>query len=651
MSFRIGDKVGDYRIVGVVGSGGAGKVFRVEHSVTGRIEAMKVLLEGRSDETDGAGERFLKEIKLQASLDHPNIAAVHNAFWANDELVMIMELVAGLSLDRIIAEGRMPMGKVLRYAVQSLIALEYAHSRGITHRDIKPENIMVTPEGVLKLMDFGLAKDRNDNRNAEAGIVVGSLYYISPEQARGLESVDHRTDVYSFGSVLYEMTTGERPFQHGSSFDLLRAAVHENPEPPSELAPDIPPALETVILRAMSKDPAERFQSAREFRRTIEAIARNPGLDAVVPQASAQSSLKTRRRSMAIRSKARRQNGTRIALLGLSAVVLLYLGVRAFMGADGAEAARAVVGAPPSVEQPTRGSIAGGGFVLRETMRLEQPVASIAFSPTGKVLAAGLGDGRIRVWDTGSGRQLADLDGGPAGSRAMAVSPDGDRVVTIAADGSVLVWDVKGGAPRRLDALGPAHGVIFSNRGRRVAVSEDKAVRVVDLASNESWSFSAPKGPPKAMAFSPAGPMLVASEPGRIALWGVGLTDKREDLHAGGPEAETIAFSANGLELAAGIGQQVVTWDMPSRRAVRTYSLQGRVRALTPDGGQGWIAVSDGANSKQLRVWKVHEGRSMAKLPMQGPALAVALAASGDRIAASTAEGEVQYWDTLPPLH
>ena len=152
------------------------------------------------------------------------------------------------------------------------------------------------------------------------------------------------------------------------------------------------------------------------------------------------------------------------------------------------------------------------------------------------------------------------------------------------------------------------------------------------------------------MAFSPAGPMLAASQPNKIALWGVGLTDEREELHAGGPEAQAIAFSPNGLELAAGIGQQVVTWDMPTRRAMRTYSLQGRVRAITHDGGQGWIAVSEGANSKQLRVWKVHEGRSMATLPMQNPALAVALAASGDRIAASTAEGEVQYWDSLPPI-
>ena len=235
MSFRIGDIVGDYDIVDVVGAGGAGQVFRVQHRITGRVEAMKVLLEGRGSETESAAQRFLREIKLQASLDHPNIASVHNAFWEKDELVMVMELVNGESLDRVIAHSPMPMGKVLRYAVQSLIALEYAHSRGITHRDIKPENIMVTPEGVVKLMDFGLAKDRNDPKMTEMGVAVGSLFYISPEQARGIPTVDHRTDVYSFGSVLYEMTTGERPFQHNNSYDLLQAAVVEDPPPPSSI--------------------------------------------------------------------------------------------------------------------------------------------------------------------------------------------------------------------------------------------------------------------------------------------------------------------------------------------------------------------------------------------------------------------------------
>ena len=137
MGFVVGDQGGDYSIVGVVGSGGSGQVFKVEHRITGRVEAMKVLLQGRRQPASPA-ERFQREIKLQASLNHPNIASVHNAFWVRDELVMIMELVNGQSLDRIVEEKPLRPSQVLRVGILALRALEYAHQRGITHRDIKP---------------------------------------------------------------------------------------------------------------------------------------------------------------------------------------------------------------------------------------------------------------------------------------------------------------------------------------------------------------------------------------------------------------------------------------------------------------------------------------------------------------------------------
>ena len=647
MSFRIGDKVGDYRIVGMVGAGGAGRVFRVEHHVTGRVEAMKVLLEGRGTETDAPAARFLREIKLQASLDHPNIASVHNAFWVKDELVMIMELVQGVSLDRVIADGRMPMGKVLRYAVQSLMALEYAHGRGITHRDIKPENIMVTPEGVIKLMDFGLAKDRNDARATETGVVVGSLYYISPEQARGLPTVDHRTDVYSFGSVLYEMTTGQRPFLHNTSFDLLQAAVMEAPRPPSELVSDIPPALDAVILRSMAKDPGERFQSARELRRTIEGIVRNPGVEIAAPVASVRST----RRAMAMRQDGRRSTVIRALLLAASLLALAYMAFQALSGGAGTAAARAVVGAPPAVESIQAGTVdRDGGFVLREIIRLDELPTALTFTRTGDMLAAGLRDGRIRTWETGSGRQIRDLSG--PGREIAALTATAQHVGAIDSEGAAYVWDVSAGAsPRPIDNERPARLARFSEDGRRLAVvADDGSLRVLDLQTNQSWSFPPAKGSPRALAFSPAGPMLAVSEPGRIALWGVGLTDERETLSAQGPEAEAIAFSSNALELGAGIGSQIVTWDMPTRRGARTYVLKGKVRALAHAGKQGWVAVTDGARKNELRVWRVNEGRSVKTLSLKNPAVALALSGDGERLAASTAEAEVYYWDTLPPV-
>ncbi len=645
MSFRIGDKVGDYKIVGVVGAGGAGQVFRVEHPITGRIEAMKVLLEGRGTETEAPAARFLREIKLQASLDHPNIASVHNAFWADDELVMIMELIQGVSFDRLIAEGQMPMGKVLRYAVQSLIALEYAHSRGITHRDIKPENIMVTPDGVVKLMDFGLAKDRDDPRMTELGVVVGSLFYISPEQARGLATVDHRADVYSFGSVLYEMTTGERPFALKTSYELLQAAVKRNPEPPSKLAPDIPPALEAVILRAMAKDPAERFQSAREFRRTIEAVVRNPNLDARPGRASPAP---TQRRNLDIRKRARRQNRARIALLVASATVLAYLALRTIGGEPETVAADPVVEAsieaPPST--PETGS-ARGGFVLRETKRLDETARSLAFDPAGRLLAAGLKDGRVLSWNLDSGDRLAELELPSSGPVSIAVAQP--RVAAVTDEGEALLWDVPGEAePRVVTGDEPASFLRFSTDGQRLAVAAaDGSIQVWDLEGNQSWSLRRSKRVPKTLAFSTTGPMMAVSDAGRIALWGVGLSDRAENLSAPGPEAEAIAFSANGLEMAAGIGSRVLVWDLPTRRRRRSYALSGTVRALAPAGG-GWIALTSDSKRENLWVWRADKGRKITTIRLERPAVALALSSRGDRLACSNAAGEVHFWDSQP---
>src|SRR5215472_11197633 len=192
MSFGIGDTVGTYKIVAAIGSGGAGEVFRVEHSVTHRVEAMKVLAAATptSPEHD---RRFLREIQVQAALSHPNIAAVHNAFWDDSHLIMIMELIEGASLRDLLEGGKIPLAMAIDYASQALSALQYAHTHGVVHRDISPANMIITKDGKLKLTDFGLAKSLKDIRLTQTGALIGSLYYTSPEQVRGDTNVDARS--------------------------------------------------------------------------------------------------------------------------------------------------------------------------------------------------------------------------------------------------------------------------------------------------------------------------------------------------------------------------------------------------------------------------------------------------------------------------
>ena len=271
MPLEVGETVGPYRIVAVAGRGGMGQVFRVQHSVTGQVEALKVLLADRSDEEQA--QRFLREIQVQAGLHHPNIAAVHHAFWEGDRLVMAMEWIEGPSLERLVERGPLPLPVALNYARQALAALGCAHSQGITHRDVKPSNMLFTTEGALKLTDFGLARDVKDRKLSQSGALLGSCYYMSPEQIRGLARLDHRSDLYSLGVVLYEMTTGRKPFDAASAFELLSSHVHELPQPPRQIAPEMPESLNDAILTALAKDPQQRFQTAEEFRQALDAAA------------------------------------------------------------------------------------------------------------------------------------------------------------------------------------------------------------------------------------------------------------------------------------------------------------------------------------------------------------------------------------------
>src|ERR1017187_7352879 len=215
MVLQIGGTVGDYEIVGVLGKGGMGKVYRVRNLLSDRIEAMKVALPDLSADP-GLADRFLREIRVHASLEHPNIAALHAALRVDNLVLMVMELVEGVSLEERLRQGALDLESSIRYVDQVLSALDLAHSRGIIHRDIKPANIIVTPEGNVKLTDFGIARSAADASLTQSGIALGSLYYMSPEQVQAQPS-DPRSDIYSLGVTFYEMVTGNRPIDGSRS--------------------------------------------------------------------------------------------------------------------------------------------------------------------------------------------------------------------------------------------------------------------------------------------------------------------------------------------------------------------------------------------------------------------------------------------------
>lgn len=265
--FQVGQSLGDYAILQELGKGGYGTVYKVEHTITGRREAMKILAASDASSPERS-ERFLREIRLQASLSHPNIAVVHTAFWVNDDLALVCELLEGESLKQRLERQALSHKEALQIMAEVLEALSYAHARGIIHRDISPANVFLTAGGTVKIIDFGLAKAATDLRLTREGSPVGAAHYMSPEQIRGAQDIDARTDIYSCGVVLYELLTGKRPFEGDNAFDIMKAHTEQPPPLPALKNPQ----LSEVLLRALAKKPDARFQSADAFLQTLQNV-------------------------------------------------------------------------------------------------------------------------------------------------------------------------------------------------------------------------------------------------------------------------------------------------------------------------------------------------------------------------------------------
>jgi serine/threonine-protein kinase len=263
-------RIGDYEILSELGAGGMGRVYKVRNTISDRIEAMKILLPDLAGREELAA-RFLREIKLLASLNHPNIAQLRTAFANDNQLVMIMEYVAGVSMSIHLSGGPIAVTDAINYIDQVLNALSYAHQHNVIHRDIKPGNMMLTPQGVVKVMDFGIARSDTDLTLTLAGTSLGTVNYMSPEQVKG-EPTDARSDLYSVGICLYEMVTGKKPFTAGSDYSIMTAQVNEAARPPIELQPELPAALNQIILMAIAKDPSLRFQTATAFRNALSTV-------------------------------------------------------------------------------------------------------------------------------------------------------------------------------------------------------------------------------------------------------------------------------------------------------------------------------------------------------------------------------------------
>src|ERR1700726_872703 len=282
MALAPGTRLGIYEIQSPLGAGGMGEVYRATDTKLGRDIAVKVLPTEMAEDPARLA-RFRREAKALAQLDHPNIVTIHSVEECDGIHFLTMQLVEGLPLDRLIPAGGLPVEQIVDIARALGDALAAAHEKGIVHRDLKPANVMVSNEGWVKVLDFGLAKDvrgsnlgdatmTSDSRT-QVGVVMGTPAYMSPEQTSG-RPLDHRTDIFSLGVLLHEMATGRRPFGGNSSAELVSAILRDTPPSVTEVRPDLPSDLARIVRRCLEKDPRHRLQTARDVSNEFRDLSR-----------------------------------------------------------------------------------------------------------------------------------------------------------------------------------------------------------------------------------------------------------------------------------------------------------------------------------------------------------------------------------------
>jgi eukaryotic-like serine/threonine-protein kinase len=320
-----GVQLGPYRILEPLGAGGMGEVYRARDTRLGRDVALKVLSEKLAARPDALG-RFEREVRTIASLAHPNILALYDVGQDKDTVYAITELLEGESLDRRLARGSLPFREAVEIGAAIADGLAAAHARGVVHRDVKPANVFVTRDGVVKILDFGLATTGRAMERAgtvsvtavgetEPGTVLGTVGYMAPEQARG-EAADERSDIFALGCILYEMLSGRRAFSGGTPAETLAAILRDEPADLEDSSGRVPPNVEAVVRRCLAKDRQQRFQSARDLAFALRALA--SGSAAAVP--TLPSGARERRRWR------RHAAAGRLAILVLASTAALYFG-------------------------------------------------------------------------------------------------------------------------------------------------------------------------------------------------------------------------------------------------------------------------------------------------------------------------------------
>jgi Tol biopolymer transport system component len=592
MKLSSGTRLGVYEVLAPLGAGGMGEVWRARDTRLGREVAIKILPADVASDP-GRLKRFEKEARSASALNHPNIVTIYDVGIADAVSWIAMERVDGKTLRELLFGGALPIRKLLPIAVQIADGLAKAHEAGIVHRDLKPENVMVTRDGLVKILDFGLAKltatgsgsDEGSHLPTETGtspgMVLGTVGYMSPEQAAG-QTLDFRSDQFSFGSILYELATGKRAFQKKTAVDTLSAILNEEPTPVAELNPQAPAPLRWIVDRCLAKEPEGRYGTTRDLARELQTV-RDHLSEAISGDALPPASKLawTRRRGAA-------------AVLGLALVVLA--GAAVWVG---------------------RHSVKASVPTFRQLTFRRGAIAQARFAPDGTVVysVANREGRRVELFSARSGNPESRSLGLPS-ANIFSISPQGEMALLLADEhpffGTLATAPLAGGAPREI--LEDVNMADWAPDGKSLAVihrvSGKKRLefpigKVIAESEGGLWS---PKVSPNGslLAYNDGESLVVADATGSNSRRVLRGRDLGLMLFSWSPNGDELWFAKSGERQLCAVtleGRQRVLASLPGEFILQDVSHDGRILLERMSGSGELRGLAPGETSERDLSW------------------------------------------------
>jgi WD40 repeat protein len=672
MTDRLGQHLGNYRLIRLLGQGGFAEVHQAEHVLLGTTAAIKVLHTQISQEEM---MHFQQEARLLASLKHPHIVRVYDFGIDGQTPYLVMDYAAHGTLRTRHSRGsRLPLPTVVEYVSQIAEALQYAHDRNVVHRDVKPENILLDENNKVKLSDFGIALIVHSSRQQSMQSVIGTIAYMSPEQIQGKPL--SASDQYALGVIVYEWLSGLRPFQ-GSFLELCAQHLFAPPPSLAEQVPTLDPAVERVVLTALSKDPARRFAGVRAFAAALQQASQGILPDECSPLAdrsSVSTALFPPVLNATVQAAPARQHSypaTEVQIPPLLSDLPLptrtigkrVVSRRALLaGVVGGVVLTGVGGislfwrshSPPSqhVSSHKPATSPQGQLFLTYRGHSDQ-VAAVTWSPDGQRVASCSRDSTVRVWNASDGSQPFIYKGHADPVNAVVWAPNGQRIASGSWDNTVQIWNASDGSNTFI-YQGHSNAVLsvaWSPHGQRIASgSWDNTVQVWNARDgSNAFIYQRHSAQVISVTWSPDGTRIASgSWDNTVQVWNAsdgsnGFTYKGH-INA----VASVAWAPDGQRIASGsLDATVQVWNASDGSHLFTYQGHaGPVNAVAwaPDGQR----IASGSADKTVQVWNASDGRhGFTYQGHAGPVNAVAWAPDGQRIASGSGDNIVQVWQAV----